>query len=244
MQKNENKSHAKLSASGSHRWLACPGSVLAESFFEDSSSIYTEEGTAMHLLAEYCFETGVIAADCIGQTFNNVVMTAENCSHVQTYIDYILSLPHQHLMIEQKVDFSPWVPDGFGTCDAILINDNDLHVIDFKSGRSHVDVNMNTQGLLYALGAYNDFSMLFNLDFVVIHIVQPRANNINFFEINVKDLLIWAEEIRPKALATLEPTPIRTPGSKQCQFCKAKKTCPEFNEMKRNNLVKHFDLID
>jgi len=169
--------HAKLSASGSHRWAHCPGSVKAEEGIADRSSIAADEGTAAHELAELVLTHGGACHDWIGKRLiesNAYTVDQEMADYVQQYVDYVKSHSGQH-EYEQLVDFSEWVPGGFGTADALVLDGNTLRVIDLKYGKGvQVDAFENTQGLLYALGAMSDYEYIAEIEKVVICIVQPR----------------------------------------------------------------------
>lgn len=246
---NERK-HSLLSASGSHRWINCPGSVSLEQLFlqqnniEDVSSRYAEEGTAMHEFAEHCFARGVYPSDCLGKTFNNHVIEQEHVNYVSVYIDYVNGLGLKHYFFEKQVDFSPWVTEGFGTCDVIGFQKNELHIIDFKYGKLIVNADMNSQGLLYALGAYNDFNMMFDIEQVTIHIVQPRIDNISTFTLSLTDLLEWGEWVKGKAAQALSTNAPMVAGEKQCQFCKAKAQCPTLYNATSEAIMSDFDSLD
>lgn len=221
--------HAKLSASGSARWLACPGSVAAERGIADSSSFAAAEGTAAHELGEMCLVNGTNTSDYLGQMLpdnNEWEVTPEMADAVQVYVDYVRGLGGIP-SYEIRVDFSDWVPEGFGTSDAIVIDGDTLRVCDLKYGKGiRVDAEDNSQGLLYALGAYNDYAMIYDIKRVVIAIIQPRLDHISEWEISTADLLKWGEWASSRADMCLEPDAVRVAGEKQCQWCKAQAKCP------------------
>lgn len=225
--------HAKLSASGSARWLACPGSVAAERGIADSSSPAAQEGTAAHELGELVLIGGGNCEDWLGKQLpenNEWVVTQEMADAVQVYVDYVRNLGGEQAY-EIRVDFSDWVPEGFGTSDAIVITNEDdvcvLNICDLKYGKGiRVDAEDNSQGLLYALGAYNDYAMFYDIKRVVIAIVQPRLDHISEWGISTADLLKWGEWASSRADMCLEPEAVRVAGEKQCQWCKAQAKCP------------------
>ena len=144
--------HAKLSSSGAHRWLHCPGSVEAEKTLPNTSSFFAEEGSAAHELAEIVLSK--LAGDCskmIGEKlieYDAFVVTQEMADYVQIYTDYVRNLGGSQFY-EQRADFGEWVPDGWGTADAIVINRDTIHVIDLKYGQGlGVDAEGNSQGSL------------------------------------------------------------------------------------------------
>lgn len=235
--------HAKLSASGSHRWLNCPGSIKAEQGLPDSSSPAAAEGTAAHDLAEHCLLNSVYAEKLIGERFNDHVVTQEMADAVQLYVDYVKAFSGEHFY-EVRVDFSTYVPEGFGTSDAIVLQPKTktMRVIDLKYGKGvQVYADNNSQGMLYALGAYEDYGMIYDIDTIVIAIVQPRLDHIDEWEINVNDLLEWADTVKGQARLCLTDDAPRVPGEKQCTFCKFKPRCPEQKEMTEHALMVMFD---
>lgn len=239
--------HAKLSASGSHRWLACPGSVSAEQGYPNTSSFFAQEGTAAHDLAEITLRHGGEAADWVGNTpsqHSDIVFTSEMAEYVQQYVDYVRAIGGEQ-MYEERVDFSNRVPEGFGTSDAICIVGNTLHAIDLKYGKGlRVDAKENTQGLLYAIGAVNEYDMIFDIQRIVITIHQPRLDSVSEWEISREELERWGDWIEERAtLAVSEDAP-RHPGKSQCRWCKAKAECPTLESYAHSIIVTDFDQLD
>jgi len=264
MNSHTERAHAKLSASGSHRWLACPGSVIVEEGIPYTTSEFAEYGTAGHELAELCLSLGQPASKYTGTTFNQsknypegFVADNEMCDAVQTYIDYCNDLPGDDLFIEQRVDFSPWVADGFGTADYIKIGKNNsgipnstyhIHCVDLKMGKGvKVYAERNSQGMLYALGVLNDLGMAYEFtenDRVTVSIVQPRLDHIDEWTTTVGELWDWAYQVvKPMAEKCIEGAPEFNPGEKQCKFCKAQSTCKALAKHSLNVVVGDFDDI-
>ncbi len=240
--------HAKLSASGSHRWLYCAGSVEAESTLPNTSSFYADEGSAAHELAEIALTR--LAGDCskmIGQQLienNAFTVTQEMADYVQVYTDYVRNLKGEQ-SYEQVVDFGEWVPDGWGTSDAIIIDDETIRVVDLKYGQGlRVDAEENSQGILYALGAYAEHELFHDFKRVVIAIVQPRLDHISEWEITIPELLKRGEWIKQKAEEASTPNAKRTPGESQCNWCKAKAICPALMKATHDAVVGDFDELD
>lgn len=239
--------HAKLSASGSHRWAHCPGSIKAEEGIADRSSAAADEGTAAHELAELVLTGGGSCHDWINKPLieNNAhTVSQEMADYVQQYVDYVKSHSGQH-EYEQQVDFSEWVPGGFGTADALVLGGTTLRVIDLKYGKGvQVDAFENTQGLLYALGAVSDYEYLADIEKVVICIVQPRKDSISEWEITKADLMKWGEWLSERANQALSDDAPRVPGDEQCKFCKAMATCPALMKLAHKVIATDFDNMD
>lgn len=240
--------HAKLSASGSERWMSCPGSVQAEEGIADSQSPFAAEGTAAHDVAERALDTGSNADTYIGEIIEvgefKVEVTAAMADYVQQYVDHVRALGGLQLY-EKRVDFSHIVPEGFGTSDAIIIADRIMHVCDLKYGKGvKVYAKDNTQGLLYALGAVNDFGYLDEFDKITIHIIQPRLDHIDEWTIDRDTLTKFAAYAKMKAEDALRPNAPRYPTEKGCVFCKAKHQCPELKRHTESLLITQFDDLD
>jgi len=251
--------HAKLSASGAHRWIPCPGSIMLEDGISDTTSEYAEYGTAGHTLGQMCLEEGSSALSHKGKYLNitknypkGFLVDDEMIEAVQQYVDYCDGLDGQHKFIERRVDFSRWVPEGFGTSDYIKLDKNDegqiIHCVDLKMGKGvRVSAKNNPQGMLYALGVINTMDMAFDFndyDLVSIVIVQPRLDHIDEWSITVGNLKQWAEEVvEPAARKAMDGTAEFSPGDKQCRFCKAKSTCKALAEQSLQAVAKVFKPI-
>lgn len=256
------RAHAKLSASGAHRWMHCTASAWAETHYPDSTSSFAEEGTRAHAWASESLVAGIDAAEWYSRRLDEIANSAESqeafvatreqfeadypadmMEYVQGYIDFVHGRIAEAkgrnadaiVYIEQRVDFSPWVPEGFGTGDCVIVSDEVLDVTDLKYGKGvFVGVTENEQLMLYALGAWNMFRHLFDLKRVVLNLYQPRIGNIAQWEISVDQLLEWAEsQVKPTAarvwyametgdLANVEFDPS---DYEMCQFCRAKVHC-------------------
>lgn len=221
--------HAKLSASGSPRWMACPGSIRLSSGIAEQTSPYAAEGTAAHALAELCLREDTDASEAIGSEIEGFEVDDDMASAVQVYLDHVRAI-RGDLLIEQRVDFSDYVPGGFGTVDALILRPGagSIHIVDLKFGRGvEVDAEGNTQLFCYALGALQDFGWLGDFDTVEMTIVQPRRDHISRTAIAVEELKSWAADIlAPSAEAALEPDAELVPGETQCRFCPARGVCP------------------
>lgn len=241
--------HAKLGASNAHRWLHCPGSVQAESGMSDKGSPFAMEGTMAHELAETCMERGDDPFAWVGHPLpgsGDALVNHEMASAVQDYADYLAEIGGEQ-EYERRVHYGEWVPNGFGTADAIAYVERDktLHVIDFKYGKGvQVNAERNEQGMLYGLGAYEEYSPFAEIERVHIHIVQPRKDHIDDWRIDVPALLEWAEWVSARAEMALSSNAIRTPGESQCRFCKASATCPALRDYTHKIIGQDFDNLN
>lgn len=229
--------HALLSASGAHRWLHCTGSPLLEKDFPDSTSVYAQEGTLAHYLCELKLMayTGEITKRKLTSMKNKLMKSElwqpEMDSTSEAYLDYIKDITMSYtvkpvILIEKKVDFSRYVPEGFGTADCLILAGDTLHVVDYKHGKGVVvDADHNPQMMLYALGAMSELSLLYRFKFVHMTIVQPRVNNISEFTMTADELIEWGEKVvKPKAEAAISGNGEFEAGD-WCRFCRAKRQC-------------------
>ena len=232
--------HAKLSASGSHIWLNCTPAIRMSEGIPDRSTVFTEEGTLAHRLAELQIRRlyGLISEsyyeDCLKLVKASQFYTPELAGYVLAYTDWIeeiynavkaQSADHE-ILTEQRLDFSAWVPGGFGTGDVVIIADGVLTVIDLKYGKGvPVDAFQNPQLMLYGLGAYDSFSLSNDISRIRMIVNQPRLDSISEYEISVEELLKWGEEVvKPKAEMAMKGEGEAHPGD-WCRFCKCKATC-------------------
>ena len=227
--------HAVLSASSSERWLNCPPSARLCEAYEDKGSDYAAEGTDAHALCEFRLKQalGIPADDPIENlTWYNEEM--EDCAAgYAAYVSELLETAKQTcadpvILIEQRVDFSRWVQDGFGTADCIVIADGVLNICDYKNGQGClVLADRNPQMMLYALGALEIFDGIYDIDTVRMTIYQPRKSNISVYEMDKADLYEWANsELTQKAQLAYEGQGSFSCGE-WCRFCKAKAECRE-----------------
>lgn len=229
--------HALLSASSAHRWLHCTGSPKLEQEFPDSTSVYAQEGTLAHELCELKLKkyTTVMPKGTYTRAHNKITKSElwqnEMESTSETYLEYVKGIMlackiAPAVLIEKRVDFSRYVPEGFGTADCLILAGDTLHVIDYKHGKGVVvDADHNPQMMLYALGAMNELSLLYRFKSVHMVIVQPRVNNISEFTMTADDLIEWGETIvKPKAEAAISGNGEFEAGD-WCRFCRAKQQC-------------------
>lgn len=233
-------SHAILSPSGTERWFNCTPSVRLEQQFPDNAGVAAAEGTLAHSLGEllsrkslklikkYQFEQqlAVIKAD---ELYDNSMM-----DHCENYRDFVLERLYDAqartkdalIFLEQKIDLTDFIPEGFGTTDVVIIADGIMDVIDLKYGKGvPVSAEENKQMMVYGLGALNAFDLMYDIHTVRMTIYQPRIDNISTWEISVKDLREWAEtELRPRAKLAFDGAGEFVAG-KHCRFCKARGAC-------------------
>ena len=227
------KAHAILSASASDRWVHCPPSARLCETYEDKGSDYAAEGSDAHLVCETRLRQALgIPTDCSVENLKWYNEEMEDCA--TGYVSYVLEqlqIAKQQckdpaIFIEQRVDFSRWVPEGFGTADCIIISDGLLKICDYKHGQGvEVSAENNSQMMCYALGALELFGFIYDVQDVSMTIYQPRRSNVSTFDISKADLYKWANE-------TLKPAADLAFAGKGeflcgewCGFCKAKNEC-------------------
>ena len=225
------KNHAVLSASSSHRWLNCNPSARLELEFEDRETEAAAEGTAAHALCEHKLRRALkMRSDKPISSYDCDEMDECTDGYVQFVMESIAEAkkvcPDPQVLIEQRLDFSCYVPEGFGTGDCVIVSDEFLHIIDFKYGRGVlVNAENNPQMMLYALGALKLFDCLYDIHEVSMSIYQPRRENISTWTISVSDLQEWAENtLKPKAELAFKGEGEFAPGP-WCQFCRAAVRC-------------------
>ena len=235
------RAHALLSASSAHRWLACPPSAVAAEAYPNQETEFTKEGTLAHEVAEAIARNHLDVKQPLYGIEQQEGITQEMLDCASDYAAYIEEQKKSNkalVLLEQRVDFSPWVPDGFGTCDCIIIHGDTLTVIDYKYGQGvAVSAQDNPQMKLYALGALNDFGFAYDVKKVEMHIYQPRINNISDDCLTVDELMKWAETtVKPIAQKAVKGKGTYNAGE-HCKFCPhagrcrtLQKVCTEYVE--------------
>lgn len=242
--------HALLAPSAAHRWLACPPSARLEQRFPDTGSPYAAEGTLAHAVAELKAKCHLLKAinkrklsvelkklkesttlyDEAGQARDPETYWPEIMRHTDAYIEHIQEIIHSfrstpYIAVEKRLDFSAWVPEGFGTGDCIVIGGDTLHIIDLKYGTGvAVSAENNPQMRLYALGAWDTYRLFFPIKCVRMTIFQPRRDSITSEEITVEELLAWGDWVRPIAAQAYRGEGEFSVGE-HCRFCRAKAQC-------------------
>ena len=223
--------HAILSASSSHRWLHCLPSARLELEFENTNGEAAKEGTAAHALSEHKLKKALrIRSKRPTSEYDSDEMEEST----DAYVDFIMeqvelarkSCTDPIVLIEQRLDFSCYVPDGFGTGDCVIISDDRLHIVDFKYGMGVlVDAEDNPQMKLYALGALEIYDSLYDIKEISMTIFQPRRENVSTWTVPVEELKAWAEEeLKPKAAKAYQGEGEYMPGP-WCTFCRASTRC-------------------
>ena len=225
--------HALLSASSSHRWLNCPPSARLSESYDDKGSNYAAEGTDAHELCEYKLRQalGIEAKDPTENlTWFNEEM--EECAN--GYASFVMELVEEAkktcadpvVLIEQRLDYSKYVEEGFGTGDCVVIADGTLHIVDYKHGKGvQVEADDNPQMKLYALGALELFDCIYDIETVNMTIYQPRRSNISTFTLPKTDLNDWAEKVLIPTAELAFTGKGEYHCGEWCQFCKAKADC-------------------
>ena len=222
--------------------MACPPSALLQQQFPNETSTYAEEGTAAHDLAEHKLKK---ALKMRSRKPTSSYQSDEMDEMTDLYVEYCLGLIEKtkesckdlQILIEQKLDFSDYVSEGYGTGDLVVVGTGTLHVVDLKYGKGvTVYAEKNPQMMLYALGAISTFGMLYDIEKVAMSIVQPRLDNFSTYEMTVDELLTWAEkELIPKAILASTGSGEFNAGD-HCRFCRARNQC-------RTRALKNLDLL-
>lgn len=230
--------HAYLSASASHRWLACPPSAKLCANILDQASEYAQQGTDCHELCAYLVEKA-LGRDVIDPTENLTYYDAEMQNCAEEYRNYVLEqieaakefCKDPQVMIEQRLDFSRWVENGFGTGDCVIVADEVLQIIDYKHGLGILvsagddEHGGNSQMMCYALGALEVFGDIYDINQIKMTIFQPRRDNISTYTISKEDLLKWADEILAPTAQLAYVGKGEFNAGDHCTFCKVKATC-------------------
>lgn len=236
--------HALLSASGAKRWIACPPSARFEETLKDPpSSVDALLGTLAHAIAEARLAYELAQVDKRTCSARLRKLRADPLygpsvdESLDGYIDYVLERIAQvrtrcvdpEIQLEMRLDYSQWAPEGFGTGDVVIVADGTIDIIDLKFGKGvPVFAEGNPQLRLYALGAYHELSMLYDITEVTMHIVQPRLDSIGSEAMTAQDLLAWADNIVIPAAKLAHAGKGEYASGDHCRWCKAKNLCRRY----------------
>lgn len=234
------RQHALLSASGASRWMNCTPSARKEEHLGEQKSVYALEGTLAHELAEtelrlhFKHITVDEYRDKIVIIESNDLYSSDMPEFVDVYVQYCIDRYEHYksicasveISIEDKIDLTEYIPDGFGSNDFVIIADNFIEVIDLKYGRGvSVSAVDNPQLKLYGLGSVFKHRLSYNMNEIQLTVVQPRTNSISTFVLTVDELEEWADtEVVVKARMAHEGVGELNPGE-WCKFCKFKPKC-------------------
>jgi hypothetical protein len=225
--------------------------------FEDTTSSFAEEGTAAHELSEIHLAyhlTNVSPKkrkEAIDKLAKGPHYSQTMEDYVHEYVTIVLERVAEarkrggevEILLEQRLDFSEWVPDGFGTGDVLILSEGVLDIIDLKYGKGvPVSAINNTQMRLYGLGAYNTYGFLYDIEKVRMTIVQPRLDSVSTEELTLDELLEWGNEyVKPRAELAASGEGEVVPGD-HCQFCKARNVCKSLAD--RNLELAKYEFAD
>mgnify|MGYP003296982878 CR=1 FL=1 len=225
-------SHALLSPSSSERWINCPPSAK-ENVGGDTGSSYAQQGTNAHALCEYKVKKA-LGYSVRDPTEDLTYFDEEMSECTDAYCEYVMEqvqaakacCPDPLVLVEQRLDFTRWVAESFGTADCVIVADGVMTVIDFKYGLGVlVEADNNSQMRMYALGALHLFESIYDIQTVRMTLFQPRRDDVRTAEISAEELLSWADEVLIPAATLAAKGEGDYKAGKHCQFCKIKATC-------------------
>ena len=247
------RAHSEIGASAASRWMACPASVRDSRGAKESTSVYAEEGTALHELVDHCINEGISnVLDCVGQSFNDFIMDEAMCIAAQECVNIAAKYVNDEAYecyVEEKFELKEIHEDMFGSNDFCALGHNsetrkdELVVIDWKFGRGlKVNAKDNIQLVIYALGAYEDYKSSYELDTVKLIISQPRiaGNEYSEWVISVDELLTFKKILKDGVKRVYADNPVYKAGD-HCRFCKAKPTCLAIKNMAEDSLTATLD---
>lgn len=248
------RGHAILSPSSSERWLNCTPSARLADAAGSKTSEYAEEGTTAHELAEYvlgCWTDGTFLPECEEMPVpeniaKNKYYSEEMKEAISHYVDFVTGEFYEMqkgpfggsitMRLEEKLDISGYAPESFGSADVSLVSEQMLHIIDLKYGKGVKVPAESPQFKMYALGVLAKFGGP-KVKRIRMSVAQPRLKHFETIEVDVRDLLDWAEKVlRPKAKLAYEGKGEQVVGS-WCQFCPVKATC----RAQKNEIIKDFE---
>lgn len=246
--------HALLGPSGAARWLNCTPSARLEEGLPGQESVYAREGTLAHHMAEILLRglyEGQNGEDAYHTIMADELYSPSMREDVNAYVDYVTGVladarnrcADPSLFIEQEIDLSDYVPEGFGTADCVVIADGVMDVIDLKYGKGiAVDADKNPQMMLYALGCLSAFDCMYDIQTVRMTIYQPRLNNVSSFTMTTEDLRTWGENmVKPTAALAWAGEGEYAPSPETCKWCRARAQCRALAEYEMEQTKRDFD---
>lgn len=245
--------HALLGPSSAHRWLSCTPSARLEEGLPDTGSSYATEGTLAHRLGELLLRAEYEGADIteeLAEVQADPQYSPAMMEHMEGYVAFVAEryadakdhCPDPRLYVEQRIDVSEYVPDGFGTTDCVIIADGLMDVIDLKYGAGiPVSAEDNPQMKIYALGCLLAFSLFYEITAIRMTIYQPRLDSVSTAVIDRDKLEAWAEQfLKPRAALAYAGEGPFAPGELTCKWCKAGATCKARAEYQLELAAKDF----
>lgn len=248
------RGHAILSPSSAKRWINCTPSALLAEEAGSKSSVYAEEGTLAHEIAEYALtkylegEYDPIIDDALplkNEHLENPLFGVDMADYIRDYCEYVIGEGYEmkkadglsKMFLERKVDITDYAPDSFGSVDVTLVSDKTIHIIDLKYGTGvRVSADMNEQMLMYALGTLKSLKSE-HIERIRMTIAQVRLDHYDTFEMSKSDLLDWAEKVlKPSAKMAIQGIGKQVIGS-WCGFCPVKAQC----RAQRDAILADFD---
>lgn len=248
------RDHAILSPSSAKRWIHCTPSALLAEAAGSKSSVYTEEGTLAHEIAEHAlaqYLEGIYdpiideALPIKDEHLKNPMFSIDMANYIRDYCDYVIGENYEmqkadglsKMFLERKVDITDYAQDSFGSVDVTLESDKAIHIIDLKYGAGvKVTADRNEQMMLYALGALKAAASK-DITNIRMTIAQVRLDHYDTFEMSKGELLDWAEKVlKPAAKAAIQGKGKQVIGS-WCGFCPVKAQC----RAQRDAILADFD---
>ena len=230
--------HALLGPSSAFRWSHCTRSARLEEGLPDTGSAYASEGTLAHRLGELLLRAeyeGADIADGLAEVQADPQYSNAMREHMEGYAAFVgermaearTRCKDPLIFVEQRVDVTEYVPDGFGTADCVIIADGLKDVIDLKYGAGHaVSAEGNPQMKIYALGCLLAFDLFYDIASIRMTIYQPRLDSISTSVIDRGSLLDWAESfLKPRAALAYAGEGEFAPSEETCRWCKAGAVC-------------------
>ncbi|MGF7049124.1 hypothetical protein J2T13_003632 [Paenibacillus sp. DS2015] len=237
------RAHALLGASKADQWINCPPSARIQESIADKQSEYANEGTLAHELSEIMLHRQLLPCNskqrkqlekALEKIKANPLYDLEMESSVAEYVDLVAERFMEAkarsvdavLLLEDRLDFTEWVPDGFGTGDVVIIADGVLEVIDLKYGKGvPVSAFNNPQIRLYGLGAWHGYNYLYGINEVRMTIAQPRLDSVSTDSMAIGDLIEWAESVVKPAAELAFAGEGDFKAGDHCRWCKVKGNC-------------------